>query len=62
MLLNIRNGDCGEIEWNLLLTRTLDLNKNIINVGEYKRYHSQMKKLSMIITKHVCLLMLLLLK
>ena len=37
MLLNIRNGDCDEVEWNLLLTRTLDLNKNIINTGEYKR-------------------------
>ena len=37
MLLNIRNVDCDEVEWNLLLTRTLDLNKNIVNAGEYKR-------------------------
>lgn len=37
MLLNIRNDDCDEVEWNLLLTRTLYLNKNIINAGEYKR-------------------------
>ena len=37
VLLNIRIGDCTEDYWNLLLTRTPDMNKNIISHEEYVR-------------------------
>ena len=37
MLLNVRNGDCTEDYWNLLLSRTPDMNKKIINPEEYVR-------------------------
>ena len=37
VLLIIRNGACTEDDWNLLLTRTPNMNKNIINPEGYAR-------------------------
>ena len=37
VLLIIRTGACTEDDWNLLLTRTPDMNKNIINPEGYAR-------------------------
>ena len=37
VLLNIRNGDCTEDDWNLLLTKTPDMNKNVIHAKKYVR-------------------------